>query len=91
MMSVEISPQQAAAIAEADKRERHKSPNLKMKHWAAVHSSDRGWHVALVDDHAAFAAFAKERARAAFRRGDLDGFMAAATEGLMAKVRAELQ
>jgi hypothetical protein len=83
-----VSPQQEKAVAEAAKRELHKSPGLKLKHWAAVHSPERGWHVALVDDYPGIAKLAEDRARNSLRTGDMRGFLDAASDALLAKCRA---
>lgn len=86
----EISPAQRAAEAEAEKRERHKSPGLTGgKRWQAVHTSTRGWHVALVDSpqQASFEAHAK--ARNALRMGD-PAFFELAAEAMIALCSAQL-
>lgn len=78
------------AIAEASKREKHKSRTLYHKVWAAQHNSVKGWHVALVDNHQYQAEVARVRARKAAQQGDLGGFMEAASDAMMAGVRAAL-
>ena len=87
---MEKSPQQLDAEREATKREAHKSPGLSHKRWAAVHDSVKGWHVALVDNHAEIVRRSEDAARTALRRGDLNGFVEAASDALMARVRASL-
>lgn len=79
-----------AAEVLATKREKHKPKSMVHKQWAAVHDSVKGWHVALVDNQWHAARQAKEAARRAYRQGDLRGFMDAASDALMARVRAEL-
>lgn len=85
------NPAKSRAEVEAAKRERHKSPGLSHKRWAAVHDPVKGWHVALIDDHRGVADAARFRAFNAYRRGDFNAFIEAAHESLMAKVRAELE
>lgn len=79
------------AIAEAAKRESHKSPGLSHKRWAAVHDSVKGWHVALIDDHAKMAALSKEKAMTAYRRGDVDGVINHLTDSLISEIRAQFE
>lgn len=78
----------------AAKREKHKSKSLTLKRWAAVHDPVKGWYVALVDNVEAVEQQnynkAMEDARRSFHSGDLEGFLNASSEGLMARMRFEL-
>jgi hypothetical protein len=79
-----------AAEAEAAKRERHKSKFLTDKRWAAVHTSVRGWHVALIHDHVQIERKAREKAQRALSMGDMAAFVEAAGDALLAKVGAAI-
>lgn len=78
------------AIAEAAKRELHKSKHLKLKVWAARHDSIKGWHPALVDNQKAIAAEAMNKAHNAAQIGDLEGFINNSMEAMFANVKDEL-
>lgn len=83
-----MTPQQQAAQAEAEKRERHKSPSVR-KNWQAVYTPERGWHVALVDDPRQVSFEAHAKARDALRRGD-PAFFDLAADALLARCRMML-
>jgi hypothetical protein len=86
-----FDPSREKAEAEARKREAHKRPGLANgKRWQAVHTPERGWHVALVDNHAIVEFAARMKAREALHSGDLRAFMDAASEALMARVSLSL-
>jgi hypothetical protein len=77
---------QEEAIAEAAKREKHKPKTLTHKSWRAVHSSEKGWHTALVDTYQTVVA----RARQAGKSGDLRAFMNESYNAIMMKIQEDL-
>lgn len=84
----------ADAQALAAKRERHKSKHLSNKRWVAAHDPVKGWHAALIDNHAEIAIKEEEAAlqaaRAAFRSGDLNALLDAGAKALLARCRADI-
>ena len=79
------------AEALAIKREAHKSKFMTNKHWAPVHDSVKGWHVALIDNFAAIDTQQRLAAFNAYRRGDLRAFMNHASEALLAKCADQIE
>jgi len=84
------SAAQVAAEAEAAKREKHKPKSMNHKRWQAVHSSTKGWHVALVDCPIHAQIVAHQQARNVLRQGDMAGFLDAAADALLARCKAEI-
>lgn len=83
-------PQQIAAETLAEKRERHKPRSMQHKVWRAVHDPVKGWHAALVDCPFHASQVAHQKALDALRGGDGAAFINAASEALLARVRASL-
>ena len=79
------------AVELARKREAHKPRSLVLKRWEALHTEEKGWHVALVDDQHEIAQDALIKARQAYQRGDLHGYMEAAGDAMMARIQVELK
>lgn len=82
------------AHAEAAKREKHKPRQLSHKSWKALHTTEKGWHVGLEDNHEVIfqreRAEALERGRQAFLNGDLRGFLDASSDAISSQLRRDL-
>lgn len=84
---------EAEARALATKREAHKSKHLSHKNWTAVNDPEKGWTVKLTESpfHADLrAAEARERARMALETGNLQSFLDAASDALIARAQADI-
>lgn len=79
------------AEAQAAKREAHKNPALVGKEWQAYFDPARQtWSTRLVDYQHAIALAHMKIARQALRQGNMQVFMDAASDALLARVRATL-
>ncbi len=81
------------AVALAEKRESHKSKHMVTKMWKALHTEEKGWHVALVNSPLV-AQMEIEKARQevqnAYANCDIPEFLRLNFEYVMLKAKSEL-